>query len=330
MYDLIIIGSGPAGLSAALTAKHHQLDCLVIERSVIANTIYNYPVARSLFSTSNEVELEPGAIHSKGKPTREEVLKHYIDVIRRENISIHTGEAVQSVSYFNGCFFVDSDLNRYQARKVLMAIGGFGRQRMLNARGEDSMRVSYRFSQAHPYAMKRVLVVGGGNSAAEAALFLEESGADVTLSVRRSLVDDDGTGAVAKIKPWVREPLEMAAAEGRISIIQSSRVMEIYSESALLQIERDNAMSVVEVPCDHIFALIGADPDVELLRQAGADIASDRRPVYSENYETTVPGLYVAGHVTREMHIKNAIEIGRRVVDHIASNVLEESLACGD
>lgn len=325
MYDLIIIGSGPAGLSAALAAKRCQLDCLVIERCVITNTVYQYPIARSLFSTSNEVELEPDALRRDNKPTREEVLNHYIDVIKRENISIHTGEEVQGVAAFEGCFRVDTDLNRYQACAVLMATGGFGRQRKLNAKGENPTRVSYRFSQAHPYATKHVLVVGGGNSAVEAALFLEEAGADVTLSVRRSSLDDDGAGTGAKIKPWVREPLERAASEGRIEIILSSRVMEIYSETALLQIERGNARNMVEIPCDHIFALIGADPDVELLRQAGADIASDGRPVYSENYETTVPGLYVAGHVTREMHIKNAIEIGRRVVDHIASNVLEES-----
>jgi thioredoxin reductase (NADPH) len=207
-----------------------------------------------------------------------------------------------------------------------MANGGFGRQRKLNAKGENSTRVSYRFSQAYPYATKQVIVVGGGNSAAEAALFLEEAGADVTLSVRRSSLDDEGTGSGAKIKPWVREPLERAASEGRINIIPSSQVIEIHPESALLRVERGDDSGVVDIPCDHIFALIGADPDVELLRQAGADIASDGRPVYSENYETTVSGLYVAGHVTREMHIKNAIEIGRRVVDHIASNVLEESM----
>lgn len=330
MYDMIIIGSGPAGLSAALSAKRYQLDCLVIERCVIADTVYNYPIAKPLFSTSNEVELETDALRRDSKPTREELLRHYTDIIKRENINVHTGEAVQSVASFDGYFLVDTDLNQYQARTVLMAIGGFGRQRKLNASGENPTRVSYRFSQAHPYATKRVLVVGGGNSAAEAALFLGEAGADVTLSLRRFSLDDAGTGTGAKIKPWVREPLERAESEGRINIILSSRVMEIYSKSALLQIDRDDAKDIVEVPCDHIFALIGADPDVGLLQQAGADIASDGRPVYSENYETTVRGLYVAGHVTREMHIKNAVEIGRRVVEHITSKVLEESLTFSD
>lgn len=326
MYDLIIIGSGPAGLSAALAAKRYQLDCLVIERCVIANTVYQYPIARSLFSTSNEVELEPDALPRDSKPTREQVLDHYTDVIRRENIRVRTGEAVLSIASFDGCFRVDTDSNKYQARAVLVAVGGFGSQRKLNATGETPTRVSYGFSQSHPYAAKHVLVVGGGNSAAEAALFLEEAGADVTLSVRRYSLADDGTGGGAKIKPWVLEPLERAASEGRIKIIPSSQVVEIYSESVLLRIERDNAEKLMEIPCDHIFALIGADPDVELLRQAGAAIAADGRPVYSEDYETTVSGLYVAGHVTREMHIKNAIEIGRRVVGHIASNVLEESM----
>ena len=328
MHDLIIIGSGPAGLSAALAAKRCQLDCLVIERGVIADTVYHYPIAKPLFSTSNEVELEQGALRRDGKPTREEVLRHYAGLIRREQINIHTGEAAQIVTRLNEGFLVHTDAGNYQARSVLMAIGGFGCQRKLDVPGESPERVSYHFSEAHPYAMKRVLVVGGGNSAAEAALFLEEASAYVTLSIRRPSLDAE-TGSGIKIKPWVLGPLERLESEGRIDIISSSRVVGINSQRALLQIASDDTTDIIEVSCDHIFALIGADPDTRLIREAGAEIASDGRPVYSESFETTVTGLYVAGHVTREMHMKNAIDIGRRVAQHIASKLREESLACG-
>jgi thioredoxin reductase (NADPH) len=337
MHDLIIIGSGPAGLSAALYAKRLGLDYLVLERGVIAQTVYHYPIARALFSTSNEVELERGALPRDSKPTREAVLAHYTNLIKSENINIHTGEEVQRIIPADGAFLAHTSADTYEARTVLLAIGGFGHQRKLNVAGESESRVSYRFIEAQPYAMKRVLVVGSGNSAAEAALFLSEAGADVTFSIRRRSLDGtietdnigtSASGATAKIKPWVREPLERAASEGLIDIMLDSEVIEIRPRTALLRVARDEQVKTEEVECDHIFALIGADPDVRLLQEAGAEIASDGRPVYTDEFETTVPGLYVAGHITRELHMKNAIETGRKVVDHIASRVFEESMTC--
>lgn len=337
MHDLIIVGGGPAGLSAALYAKRRGLDYLVLERGAIADTIYHYPIARPLFSTSNEVELEQGALGRDAKPTREEVLAHYTKLLRREHVTVNTGEDVRRVAQAGGNFLVETNTDRYKARAVLLAIGGFGIHRKLDVAGESESRVSYRFIEAHPYAMKRVLVVGGGNSAAEAALYLSEAGADVALSIRRrsldQMVDYDNIGTsasqtTAKIKPWVREPLERAASEGLIDIILASEVVEIRPRSVLLRVMSDVEAEIIEIECHHVFALIGADPDLRLLRQAGAEIAADGRPIYTDEFETTVPGLYVAGHLTRELHMKNAIETGRKVVAHIASRVFEESLTC--
>ena len=335
MYDLIIVGSGPAGLVAALSAKRNGLDYLVLERGVIANTIYNYPIAKPLFSTSEEVELERGALGRDSKPTREDVLAHYNGLIMREGINIRTGEGVRRIRRRGSGLLVETDASRYEARTVLVATGGFGRQRKLNVPGESTGRVSYRFVEAFPYATKQVLVVGGGNSAAEAALFLAEAGAKVTLSLRRSTVDlpdeiDDASEAAgrprAKIKPWVQEPLERAEVEGRVRIITSSEVVEILPRSALLRVARGGAGDIVEVECDHIFALIGADPDTRILEEAGVEIAADGRPVYDpQTFETAVSGLYVAGHITRELHMKNAVEVTRRVTDHIVSQVFERS-----
>jgi thioredoxin reductase (NADPH) len=183
-----------------------------------------------------------------------------------------------------------------------------------------------------------VLVIGGGNSAAEAAIFLVESGAKVTLSLRRASLDTDvendsvgasDSRASAKIKPWVREPLDRAVSVGKLNVITSSEILDILPDSALLRLRHKPGYlleEIIEVPCDHIFALIGADPDTHLLEQVGAEIAPDARPVYDPiTHETTVPGLYVAGHLTRELHMKKAIEVGRQVVDYIASSVSDSS-----
>lgn len=323
MHDLIIVGSGPAGLSAGLAARRYELDCLILERGVIGNTIYQFPIARPLFSTSNEVELEAGALSQTRKPTREEVLAHYAHLVIREPLNVHTGETVEAITGGEAGMTVRTSAAVYHSRAVLVATGGFGRQRKLGIAGECPERVSYRFSEAHPFATKHVLVAGGGNSAAEAALFLLDAGARVALAIRRRALDAPSSMSAAKIKPWVREPLERAQAEGRLDILASAEILEILPESALLKIMDGGVPRLVTVPCDHIFALIGADPDVRLLEEAGAEIAADGRPVYSDKFETTVSGLFVAGHLTRELHMRKAIEVGTTVVRYITERLLE-------
>jgi thioredoxin reductase (NADPH) len=325
MYDLIIIGSGPSGLAAALSAKRQELNYLVLERDEIASTVRKYPLGKQLFSTSNEVELEDGALPVETKPTREEVLQHYQTLVAKEGIQIRTGEEVRSIAPTPEGFLLSTVNHQYSARAVLVAVGGFGRTRKLDVPGENASRVSYHFVAGEPYAGRQILVVGGGNSAAQAALFLAEAGAKPLWSLRRAELDgqDPDTGQVkAKIKPWVKAPLELAAAQGLITILWSSRIVEIRPNSAFLSL--NDSTDLLEVVCDHIFALIGADPDTTLLETAGAEIASDGRPVYNlETYETTVPGLYVAGHMTRELHMKNALEVTPHIVRAIASRLFQ-------
>ncbi|HEV8483940.1 MAG TPA: NAD(P)-binding domain-containing protein [Blastocatellia bacterium] len=333
MYDLIIVGGGPAGLAAALAAKSRRLSYLVLERGSIANTIAAYPLARLLFSTSDEVELEEGALRRGVRPTREELLQHYISIAEREEINIRTGEGVERVAKTGRGFLIDTTTNRYSSRTVLVAIGGFGRPRKLDVPGEDPLRVSYQFVEAQPYAMRPVLVVGGGNSAAEAALDLAAVGSKVVLSFRQYSASSSAviggatsTPGSSRIKPWVLEPLERAASQGLIRIVAASRVEEIRRASAVLRVGA--AEDRLEVECDQVFALIGADADTRLLEEAGAEIAADGRPVYdSQTYETTAPGLYVAGHITRDLHMKNAGSVARRVVDHLACRLLESQVA---
>jgi thioredoxin reductase (NADPH) len=329
MYDLVIIGSGPAGLSASLAAKRIGLDYVALERGIIADTIYHFPIARPLFSTANELELEPGSLPATLRPTREELLKHYLVTASQHGLNIRTGENVWKIEPVDDGFVVHASSGRFLARSVLAVLGGFGRERRLEVPGENSSRVSYRFSEPFQYAMKGVLVIGGGNSAAEAALALAEVGASVTLAVRRPSLDipvSESTVARAAIKPWVREPLDRAMASGAIQLLASSEVVRMTDDAAFLEVSAGDDATVpdriVEVPCDHIFALIGADPDTSLLEDAGAQIAEDGRPVYDPvSYESTVPGLFIAGHLTRQRHIKNAIRNAQRIVEYIGEHI---------
>jgi len=328
MYDLIIVGAGPAGLAAALAAKRLGVSYLVLEQGSIANTIASFPLSRLLFSTADEVELEEGALRRGARPTREEVLNHYVSIAEREEINIHTSEGVERVAKTEHGFLIDTPGGQYSTRTLLVAIGGFGRPRKLDVPGEDSTRVSYRFVEAKPYATLPVLVVGGGNSAAEASLDLAEVGARVVLSFRQHSLSSNGVAGgtpaagSSRIKPWVLEPLERAVSKGLIRVIAESSVAEIRPASAVLRVGARK--EELEVECDQVFALIGADPDTRLLVEAGGEIAADGRPVYdSDTYETTTTGLYVAGHITRDLHMKNAGLVARRVVDHIAYRLFE-------
>src|SRR6201988_5315667 len=176
MFDLIITGAGPAGLSAAEAAAKEGLDYLVIEKGTIANTIRQYPVGRTLFSTPNELEMHEGTLKPlREKPTREELLSHYIHFVLDQDLRINTAEKVVAVNgNINEGFDVKTDRNEYKARRVLFAIGAMERPRWLNVPGEELAKVHHLFVEPYAYVRKDALVVGGGNSAAEAALFLSE------------------------------------------------------------------------------------------------------------------------------------------------------------
>ncbi len=317
MYDLIIIGAGPAGLAAAREAKRHGLEFVVLDRGLVADTIHQFPVGKQLFSTADEIELAPGALVCRGpKPTREELLTHYTRYAVDECLPVHCNEPVTALLRDDDGFTVETVEATYRSRTVLAATGINGFRRQFNVPGESDVRVQYRFVEAYPYAGKPVLVAGGGNSAAEAALFLEEVSARVTLAMRRpSFAEDPRTGKPA-IKWWVREPLERLQAAGRLDVLFDATVVEITEDSAIVE---SPAFGRKAVACDTIFALLGTTPDLSLLRQCGVQVGDDGVPVYEpSSNETNVPGLYVAGHITHDRHMKGALAVAPRVVEHIA------------
>src|SRR6185503_560957 len=209
MLDLMIIGAGPAGLSAAEAAVKAGLDYLVIEKGTIANTIRQYPVGRAMFSTPNEVEMHEDTLKPvREKPTREEMLSHYIHFVLNLDLHINTDEEVVAVNgNIDDGFVIKTDRGEYQAARVLFAIGAMEIPRRLNVPGEDLPKVHHLFIEPYAYVRKDALVVGGGNSAAEAALFLSEEGARTTMAIWREDWENRDPKAGA-MKHWVRTPLE--------------------------------------------------------------------------------------------------------------------------
>jgi len=330
-HDLLIIGAGPAGLSAADAAAREGLSYLVIEKGTIANTIRQYPVGRTLFSTPNELEMRAGTLHPvREKPTREELLSHYIHFVLDRDLKINQDEEVIGIQQNGAEGFIvhtrretetdDAQLT-YNASRLLFAIGAMDHARRLNVPGEDLPKVHHRFIEPYPYVRKEALVVGGGNSAAEAALFLSEEGARTTMAIWREDWENRDPKAGA-MKHWVRTPLEREITEGRLRVILYKHVDEITTHEVTLTTETGEKRTI---PNEVVFVLVGSDADLTLLKQLGVKTVPGKLteiPVYApETFETNISGVYVAGHFTNARHIKAAIEVPQRIVPLIAQGL---------
>jgi len=321
--DLLIIGAGPAGLSAADTAAREGLDYLVVEKGLIADTVYHYPIGLTVFSTTNELELREGGLRPcREKPTREELLSYYVRFALEQNLRINTEEEVTRIERLDPeGFRVRTSRGTYEAARLLVCTGAGGHPRRLGVPGEDLPKVGHRFREPFPYVRKDVLVVGGGNSAAEAALFLSEGGARPTFAIWPADWENRDP-KLGCIKHWVRGPLEREIAEGRLRLFLFSEVEEIAEAHVRL---KDAEGASHTLPNDAVFILIGSDADLRLLRSVGVRTEKSgltEVPSYDpETFETNIPGLYVAGHFTNSRHIKEAIAVPRRVVPLIAQSL---------
>jgi bacillithiol disulfide reductase len=324
--DLLIIGAGPAGLSAAQAAAQEGLPYLVLEKGTIADTIRQYPVGRTLFSTPNELEMHEGALKPcREKPTREELLSHYIHFVLDHDLNINTGEEVLDIEDLapEG-FLIHTNQHQYKAKRILFAIGAMAHPRRLNIPGEDLPKVHHLFVEPYAYIRKDALVVGGGNSAAEAALFLSEEGARTTLAIWREDWDNRDPKAGA-MKHWVRSPLEKEVTAGRLRVVLYKDVISITERDVTLTTEDGETLTI---PNDVTFVLIGSDADLTLLKKLGVKTEAGKLteiPIYDpETFETNVRGVYVAGHFTHARHIKAAIDVPRRIVPLIAQSLRAE------
>jgi len=321
MFDLLIIGAGPAGISAAYEAKKLNLNYLVIEKGLIADTIYHYPIGLTVFSTTNELEFHEGELKpAREKPTREELLSYYVRFCLENDLNIQTEDEVLSVKKVSENHFkITSNKSEYEAKNVLFAIGAMQYPQLLNAKGEDLPKVHHRFDETYPWVKKNALVVGGGNSAGEAALFLAQEGVNATLATfRKDWEETDPKQGC--IKHWVKEPLEEQLEKNCLNVFFLGRVVEIKEKEVLLEGEDGE---VETLPNDVVFVLIGSDADLTMLKSLGVKTEESiygEIPVHdAETFETNVSGVYVAGHFTEARHIAGAIEVPKKIVPKIAA-----------
>lgn len=320
MLDLVIIGAGPAGISAAIEAERLGLDYVALEKGLIANTIYRYPVGLTVFSTPDELEFVQGELKSRAdKPTREELLSYYVRRVLDGGLKVNTEEEVADVRRTGDRQFeVTTSKGLYRCRSVLFAIGAMDHPRRLNVPGEDLPKVRHLFTETYPYVRKNVMVIGGGNSAGEAALFLARDGANAVLAIFRE--DWENTDPKQGcIKYWVRQPLEEELSRECLNVYFLKRVVEINEGEIVLESESG---SIDRFPNDAVFVLIGSDAELGLLTRLGVETRGSKYgtvPVYDgETFETNVKGVYVAGHFTETRHIAGAIRVPRLIVPKIA------------
>ncbi len=325
MVDVVVIGAGPTGLACAIETKRVGLRSLVIDKGCLTNSLFHYPTNMVFFTTPELMEIGGIPMTTAGeKATRTEALKYYRKVAQHFALELRLYERVEHIDGHDGKFVVATRTeqgiaNRYESKKVVIATGYYDLPNALNVPGEELLKVSHYYTEAHPFFNMDVAVVGGGNSAAEAALDLFRGGARVTLIHR-------GPQLRESIKYWIRPDIENRIGAGEIQAFFSSKIRRIEVDHIVFSEDtRASASDERHIRNDFVFALTGYHPDFEFLRRHGVELDPiSLRPVcHPETYESNVPGIHLAGVIiaglrTNEIFIENGRFHGARIARAVA------------
>lgn len=320
--DVIIVGAGPIGLELGAAFKREGINYLQFDARQIADTISWFPLQTKFFSSNDRIAIAgvPLQTPDQSKCTREQYLAYLRTVAQQFDLKVNTYEPITNIGRRSGGFEVTTlpatGERRFMCRRLVLATGGTARARRLGVPGEDLPNVSTRLEDPHAYFQKRLLVVGGKNSAIEAALRCHHAGAYVSLNYRRNQLDP------RSVKYWLLPEINGLISSGEVRGYFGSQPVRITPDVVVLQNAGGEA---IEVPADFVLLAIGYEADMSLCRLAGVELIGPcEKPVYNDaTMETNVPGIYLAGTVTGGTQDKYTvfIENGHVHIDRIVKSI---------
>lgn len=319
MYDVLIIGAGPIGLACGIEAKKAGLTPLIMDKGCLVNSIYNYPLNMTFFSTSEKLEIGDVPFISHGnKPNRFEALEYYRRVAQSWKLDIKLYEEVKEVEKINDGFLIRSPRGEYRAAAVVLATGFYDLPYMMNVPGEELRKVKHYYDEPHPYFGQKIVVVGAANSAVDVALETYRKGAEVTMVIREPALLDT-------VKYWVKPDIENRIKEGSIKAFFNSEITEI-REYEVDILTPDGPQTLDN---NFVLAMTGYKPNFELMESMGVNTNNDamRTPVYNElTNETNVEGIFLAGVVCGGLKTNKWFIENSRVHATIIADVLKSRL----
>lgn len=315
IVDVLVVGGGPIGLACAIAAKKAGLSHLVLEKGAFVNSLYNYPVNMTFFSTSEKLEIgDVPFVSNNPKPSRSEALEYYRRATVSYQLNLHLFEAVEKVQKVDNIFSVISNKQTYFARQIIISTGFYDIPFMLHVKGEDLPKVTHYYNDPNFYAFQNVVIVGANNSAVDAALETWRKGAKVTMVIR-------GEAIGSRVKYWVKPDIENRIREGAIKAYFNASIQEISEQEVVI----NTADGRVCIPNDFVIAATGYQPNLNFLQQLGIQLEDNenRTPLYDAvTYETNIEGIYLAGVIcggmdTHSLFIENSRVHAEKIIQHI-------------
>jgi thioredoxin reductase (NADPH) len=323
IFDLLVVGAGPTGLACAIGAQKEGFRVAVVDKGCLCNSLFHYPSHMTFFTTPELLEIGGIPFPSPNpKPTRNEALQYYRLVAAYYRLDVRQYQRVQRVTGSDGAFTVHT-VDRFgrpgsiETRKLVVSTGYYDLPNLIGIPGETLDKVMHYYVDPHPYFETDVVVIGGKNSAAIAALELWRSGARVTLVYRGSEIQPH-------VKYWIKPDIENRIKNGEIKAYFRSIVTEITPDEVILQTHEGRE----SLRNDFVFAMTGYHPDFTFLESLGVRFeGEDRLPICNpETLESNVPGIYLAGVIvagsrTNEIFIENGRFHGRQIAGALAAKL---------
>lgn len=316
MKDLIIIGAGPIGLACGIEAKKNNLDYLIVDKGMLVNSIYNYPVNTTFFSTSDKLEIgEIPFISHNVKPTRTEALEYYRRVCDSWDLNLDLYNEVLEIEKKESLFILNTRNGIKKSKNIVICTGFYDIPYMLNIPGEELDKVLHYYNESHPYYKMDIAIVGAGNSAVDVALDTYRKGANsVTMIIREKEIGGN-------IKYWVKPDIVNRIESGEIKAFYESELLEIKENTILIK----TPTGVEKINNDFVLAMTGYLPNYEILKKLGVKINDDefKTPLYNEEtMETNINGVFLAGVIcgglkTNKWFIENSRDHSQKILSTI-------------